>query len=465
MIHYYLAIDIGASSGRHILGHMEGGILKIEEIYRFENHMVKKGECLCWDTDRLLNEIVNGLAACNHSGKRPSYIGIDTWGVDYVLLDEKGAMIGDAVAYRDARTDGMDALLASKISDKDLYSQTGIQKQPYNTLYQLYAAKLKTPNDLDRASFFLMMPDYLNFFLTGIKRQEYTIASTTQLLDPVSCEWNRDLIAQIGLPRRLFGPISMPGTVVGPLTEPIRESVGFDAEVILPGCHDTASAVVAVPSSVDDFIFLSSGTWSLIGVERMAPDCSDESRRLNFTNEGGFGKRYRYLTNIMGLWMIQSLRREFSAGYNFSDFGPLAESAADFPSLMDVNDKTFLAPENMIEAIRCYCRRERLAVPETDAQLLACVYKSLAASYAEAVRQIERVTGRTYGKLHIVGGGCQDRYLNMLTAQYTGKEVYAGPIEATAIGNIAVQMMAKGELLSLSEAREVVARSFNIKKI
>lgn len=465
MKNYYLAIDIGASSGRHILGWIENQKIRIEEIYRFENRLVEKNGHLCWDLNRLFQEVIEGITWCKRYNRLPASIGIDTWGVDFVLLDETCKVLGEAVSYRDSRTRGVDEKVYETISERELYYRSGIQKLPFNTIYQLYAMKLQQPELLEQAESFLMIPEYLNFLLTGELKNEYTNATTTQLVHADTKEWDLALIEQLGFPKNIFGELHLPKTTVGYLTKAIQEKVGFNAEVVLPATHDTGSAILAVPANDDDAIYLSSGTWSLMGIERNIPDCTEESRVRNFTNEGGYHYRYRYLKNIMGLWMMQSIRKEFKHPYTFPELFTLAKIGSYFTSIVDVNDASFLAPGSMIHALQEYCERTKQEKPETECEILACVYQSLAKCYADTVSEIEAITGKRYSRIHIIGGGSQDVYLNQLTAQYTGKDVYTGPVEATALGNILVQMLRTKEFDDLSEARATIQRSFNIKKV
>lgn len=465
MGNYYLAVDIGASSGRHILGSLEHGKIVLEEIYRFENKLVTKNGHLCWDYDRLFIEIVNGIQKCNEIGKIPASMGIDTWGVDFVLMDEEDRVLGDTVAYRDSRTEGMDEEVYKIISEKELYARTGIQKQVFNTIYQLMAVKKEHPEQLEKARTCLMVPCYFNYLLTGVKMNEYTHATTGQLVSAQTNTWDYELIERLGFPKDMFGELCMPKTSVGMLRAEIREQVGFDLEVVLPATHDTGSAVLAVPANDDDFIYLSSGTWSLMGIERMDADCSAKSMELNYTNEGGYDYRFRFLKNIMGLWMLQNARKELDGKYSFPELAELAAEAEDFPSIVDVNDLSFLAPESMLDAVNAYCEQTGQKVPQNLQEQLACIYHSLAKCYHETIKGIEEITGKTYSRLHIVGGGCQDKYLNELTKKVTGKEVYAGPVEGTAIGNLMVQMLKSGEFDSLENARNAVMNSFDIKLV
>ena len=477
---YYLAIDIGASSGRHILGHVDNGKIILEEMYRFDNLQVHKNGHDCWDMENLWNGIIGGLKACGAAGKIPATIGIDTWGVDYVLLDEEDEVLGDAVAYRDSRTEGMDQEVSKYISPEDLYARTGIQKQPFNTIYQLMAHKLEHPEQIANADRLLMVPEYLNYLLTGVKKSEYTIASTGSLLDAHKKDWDRELIEMLGLPVDIFGQLYMPGTVVGDLLPAIEQEVGFNASVILVAAHDTGSAFLAVPAKDDNAVYLSSGTWSLLGVENEVAITNEDSRLANFTNEGGAWYRYRYLSNIMGLWMIQSVRRELNgvsyvAGkdnrtatgkkWSFPDLIAEAEKEEGFAAVVDVNASCFLAPQSMIQAIKDECVRTGQPVPETVGQIMQCVYTSLSLCYRDAIRALEGLTGKHYTSINIVGGGCQDGYLNRRTAQATGLTVYAGPVEGTAIGNLLVQMIEAKEFENLQAARNAIRESFEIKEV
>ena len=461
---YYLAIDIGASSGRHILGWMEHGRIQLEEIYRFPNGLVNKNGHLCWELDRLFSEIINGLKKCKELNRIPTSVGIDTWGVDFVLLDKNNKMLGDPVAYRDSRTEGMDKEVYKIIPEKELYARNGIQKLIFNTIYQLYAVKKTQPELLEKAEHFLMVPEYLNFLLTGNIKNEYTNSTTTQLVNANTQDWDYELMEKLGIPTKIFGEINMPKTSVGPLSDAVAKEVGFNTEVVLPPTHDTASAVLAVPTNDYNAIYLSSGTWSLMGIERLIPDCTENSRRHNFTNEGGYHYRYRYLKNIMGMWMMQCVRKEFRHKYSFTELFTLADIAKYFPSTVDVNDESFLAPKSMIQAVKDYCKKTDQEIPQTEGEILYCIYNSLAKYYAKVVKEIEEVTNRCYKRIHIIGGGCQDIFLNRLTAKYTGKDIYVGPIEATAVGNIVSQMRKSQAFPDLIEVRKCIAKSFDVHK-
>lgn len=462
MERYYLAVDIGASSGRHMLAGMKDGKMQLEEVYRFPNGMDNKNGTLCWDVDRLITEIKNGLKKCKEIGKIPVSMGIDTWGVDYVLLDKDDHILGDTVGYRDSRTEGMDEKVYEVIPQDDLYARTGIQKQIFNTIYQLMAVKESHPEYLEQAETILMIPDYFNFLLTGVKMNEYTEATTGQLISPKTNDWDYELIDMLGYNSRMFRPVSMPGTVVGDFTEEVQKEVGFNSTVVLPATHDTGSAVLAVPTNDDDAVYISSGTWSLMGIERKEADCSMESMKANFTNEGGYDHRFRYLKNIMGLWMIQSVKKEFTEDLSFAEICEMA-SKETIPSIVDCNDDCFLAPKSMIEAVQKFCRDTDQPVPETVGEISSVIYNSLAKCYGDTVEEIEAITGKKYSTIYVVGGGSNAGYLNELTAKYTGRKVSAGPSEATAIGNIIVQMLHDGVFASLPEARTCVKESFDVK--
>lgn len=459
---YYLAVDIGASSGRHMLASMKDGKMQLEEVYRFPNGMDNKNGTLCWDVERLITEIKNGLKKCKEIGKIPVSMGIDTWGVDYVLLDKDDNILGDTAGYRDSRTEGMDEKVYEVIPQDDLYARTGIQKQIFNTIYQLMAVKQSHPEYLEQAETILMIPDYFNFLLTGVKKNEYTEATTGQLISPKTNDWDYELIDMLGYNSRMFLPVSMPGTVVGDFTEEVQKEVGFNCTVVLPATHDTGSAVLAVPTNDDDAVYISSGTWSLMGIERKEADCSMESMKANFTNEGGYNHRFRYLKNIMGLWMIQSVKKEFTEDLSFAEICEMA-SKETISSIVDCNDDCFLAPKSMIEAVQKFCRDTDQQVPETVGEISSVIYNSLAKCYGDTVEEIEAITGKKYSTIYVVGGGSNAGYLNELTAKYTGRKVSAGPSEATAIGNIIVQMLHDGVFASLPEARTCVKESFDVK--
>lgn len=451
---YYLAIDIGASSGRHILSHIESERLVLEEIYRFDNNLTQSKDGLVWDIDSLFAEVLCGIKKCKEIGKIPKSIAIDTWGVDYVLLDENKKEIKHCFCYRDSRTTAVVDEVESLVSSTELYAKTGIQKQNFNTIYQLYADKKN--GRLQNAKYFLMMPEYLSFKLTGVCKNEYTNATTTGLVNANAKTWDGDIISALGLPKELFGALNTPSSVVGDFSENIQNAVGFNCAVLFAPSHDTASAVCACPMADND-LYISSGTWSLIGTEITQPILNDSARKLNFTNEGGMDYRFRFLKNYMGMWLFQNIRRNLNKSMTYDEMMELAKKCGEY-KYFDVNDSTLVAPKNMIDAIGKLIGSDDLGL------ILNSAYHSLAKSYSEAVTETEAVTGKRFDAIHIVGGGCQDKYLNALTRDYTGKSVTAGPIEATATGNIISQIM-RDKKISLATARDLIKNSFDIKEI
>ncbi len=471
---YYVAVDIGASSGRHIVGWVENGRIELEEVYRFDNSQVQLNGHDCWDLGRLVESVKAGIDAAAEKYTIES-VGIDTWGVDFVLVDAKGKICSDPVAYRDNRTQDADKEIEKEVmSFADLYSRVGIQKTSFNTIYQLWALKKEHPEQLARAAKYVSIPEYLNYALTGKIVHEYTHSSTTALLDAAKMDWDRDLIAKLGLPVEIFGELKMPGETVG-------EYEGI--KVVQPAMHDTASAFLAVPARDDKAVYLSSGTWSLLGVENDSAITTPAACAANFTNEGGAWGRFRFLKNIMGLWIIQSIRRELNGvsyvegrdrdetidalkaikdyqkgkWYSFAELEMAARSASDYNVTIDVNEQRFMNPASMIVEVLAAAEKNGKA-PSTVGELMQCVYKSLAECYAAAVKTLSEVTGKTYTSINIVGGGCQDKYLNALTAEATGLEVFTGPVEGTAIGNLIVQMIAAGDFADLAEARKAIVR-------
>lgn len=459
---YYLSIDIGASSGRHILSSVQNGKLVLEEVYRFENGMTQKDGHLVWEYEKLFSNIIAGLKECKKLDKIPVSVGIDTWGVDYALIDADGKVIGDVYAYRDGRTEEPIKKVHEIIPFETLYKRTGSQFQIYNTIYQLYTDKLS--GKLDKAERFLMMPDFFNYLLTGVMKNEFTNASTTGLMSAKTRDWDMETVKELDLPEKLFKELSDPATLVGNLKPEIAKEIGYDLKVVLPATHDTASAVMAVPE-IGQPLYISSGTWSLLGIESPVAISTEEALKENFTNEGGYERSTRFLKNIMGLWMIQCVRREYNKKYSWGDFVTLSKEVKDFNSIVDVNDNSFLAPASMIEAIKDYCRKTGQKVPETPGEIALCVYDSLAVCYKRAVETVERVTGYKFDTIHIVGGGCQNAYLNELTAKRTGRRVVAGPVEATAIGNALSQLLYDGAVKNINEAKELVKVSFDTETI
>ena len=439
----------------------------MEEIHRFPNRMFEKDGELCWDVEQLFREIKAGMRACADAGKIPVSMGIDTWGVDFVLLDANGERMGNAVAYRDKRTDGVDKWVYQIVPEQELYRRTGIQKQNFNTIYQLMALQRKRRKELEQAKALLMIPDYFHYLLTGVMASEYTIATTSQLINPETKQWDRELIEALGFDGKIFKEIRQPGSILGELKEEIKEEVGFNCKAVLPAEHDTASAVMAVPickeESEASILYISSGTWSLLGTELFTADCSEQSRIYNFTNEGGYDYRFRYLKNIMGLWMIQSVKQEIGADYSFAEICTMAEGR-QITSVVDCDAQRFLSPENMTREIRKACEESGQQVPQDLAETAAVIYHSLALCYAQAAQKLEELTGKQFSQIHIIGGGSNADYLNQLTAQVAGICVLAEPTEATAIGNAIAQMIADGVWEDLAEARECVYRSFSVRR-
>ena len=453
---YFLAVDIGASSGRHILGWLEDGRLNLEEIYRFDNNVKRTADGLVWDISSLLGEVVNGIAKCKELGKIPVSVAIDTWGVDYVLLDENENEILPVYAYRDERTASVPTSPEFPFSYSELYAKTGIQLQPFNSVYQLYCDKKS--GRLESAKHFLMIPEYLSYKLTGVMKNEYTNASTSSMVNAESKEWDADIINGLGISSDIFLPLSLPSDEVGKFSKEIEQRVGFSSTVILAPSHDTASAVAACPIG-DNSVYVSSGTWSLMGTENTSPVLNETARNANFTNEGGVEYRFRFLKNIMGMWLFQNVRRNLDKKYSYDEMMQMAKSSS-FDRIVDVNDESLVCPENMIAAINKLAGDEDLPLADT----LSCIYHSLASMYAKTVREIETITGKSIDSIFIVGGGSKDAYLNEMTARYTGKKVVIGLSEATATGNLLAQLM-RHESLDLAGARQIVTKSFNIKEI
>jgi len=453
---YYLAVDIGASSGRHIIGYMENGKIELKEVHRFENKQVKRDGHLCWEADRLFNEIVEGMRKCKEAGMIPCSMAIDCFGVDFVLLDENEKVLGDTVAYRDSRTEKHIATVLEKIPD--LYEKTGISKQPFNTIFQLYALDKECPDFKNKAKRFLMLAEYFNFLLTGNKVNEYTNATTTSLLDAYKEDFAKEIVEETGFSADIFEKPQKPGTSVGTLRKEIVDKIGYDCEVILAPSHDTASAVAAVPCA-QQCIYISSGTWSLMGVLLESPRCEKKYEELGFTNEGGLGN-IRFLKNIMGLWIIQSIKRELNNEYSFPQMSDLARESS-YNYAIDPNDGIFFAPESMIDAVKANLKENGFPKPESIGDVLKAVYLGLSGLYAKTAEQLDEIAGKKFGEIYIIGGGSRDTYLNELTAKASGKKVIAGPTEATATGNILIQME-KGKECSRNEFADLIKKSFDV---
>jgi len=466
----YIAIDLGASSGRVMLGRWDGHALGLEELHRFSNDAVRVNGTLHWDILRLLHEIKQGLAKQKRSdGATPqvSAIGIDTWGVDFGLLDNRGRLLENPVHYRDARNDGVAEEVDKLIPPRELYEETGLQRLPFNTIYQLYSLKLQRPEMLERAATLLFLPDLLGYFLTGRMATESSIARTSQLLNVHTGAWSQRIFDTLELPRGLFGEIVPSGTALGPLLPEVQEETGLGAVPVISVCgHDTGSAVCAVPAGQGDFAFLSSGTWSLFGTELDRPIVNETSFALNMTNESGFGKT-RFLKNITGLWLIQESRRHWNrhgGDYSYADLERLALEAPAFARFIDPDDPAFIAHGNVPGRIREYCTKTGQSVPESIGETVRCIYESLAMKYRATLEKLEACTGVRYPCLHVMGGGVKDGLLCKMTANACGIPVLAGPAEATVLGNLVTQMAAQGEVNGLREAREVVRGSVEVKE-
>lgn len=461
----YLAVDIGASSGRHIAGWLENGIMHTQEVYRFPNGAAMKDGHLCWDMEALTGHVIAGIKAARELGFAPTAMAIDTWAVDFVLLDKDDQPVGDLVAYRDSRTNGMDAELEKTFSFAELYAVTGIAKQPFNTIYQMMAVVREHPEYRETVRDFLMVPEYLAYRLTGVKMHEWTNCSTTAMCDAKTKTWSETVISAAGLPKHWFdAPIAQPGATIGKLLPEIAEATGGQLDVLLTATHDTGSAYLAVPARDDKAAFLSSGTWSLLGTELHEACPTDGSRIAGFTNEGGFGSTTRYLKNIMGLWMLQCIRKEIDNKYSFAEMAEMA-AKSDYAHHVDATDNRFLAPANMMDEVKAALADAGAPQPETLGDLLRAVNLGLAVCYRDAIREMGELTGKAFTSVNIVGGGSQNQTLNKMTAEITGLPVFAGPAEGTAIGNLIVQMIAKGDFASLAEARISVKNSFDIKEV
>ena len=442
-----LAIDFGGGSGRVIAGYTSDGELCLDTIYRFQNRQVRMGGHIYWDFLSLFEDMKRGIRMAVEKGYKINSIGIDTWGVDFGLIDRNGNLIGNPVCYRDSRTDGMPEKVFALIDQSKHYSVSGTQVMPINTLFQLYAMKVEDSPLLSVADKLLFMPDLFSYYLTGVANNEYSIASTSELMDIKARKWNYELIRRLGLPEHIFCDIVMPGQERGILKAEIREELGidYDIKVVAVASHDTASAVYAVPGKEDGKVtaFLSSGTWSLLGIVTDEPILSEEARVNGFTNEGGVDGKICFLQNITGLWILQKLMSEWAEEGKCTEYDVLilAAEKAEISSVVDVDDNSFTSPLNMADAIRVYCKESGQQVPRTQGEYVKCVLMSLAERYRKGIEGLNMLLPHPIERLHIIGGGSQNKYLNRLTALATGLEVEAGPVEATAIGNILVQTL------------------------
>lgn len=451
-----LAIDLGAESGRVMAVHYDGASLELEELHRFPNTPVTLRGTLYWDFLRLWHEIQTGLE--KGKAQRPASLGIDTWGVDFGLLDSQGALIGNPVHYRDGRTEGMMEAVFARLPRREVFAQTGIQFMPINTLYQMMSLVERRSPQLEIAATFLTMPDLLNYWLTGARVCEFTIATTTQMLDPRSGAWAAELLQQLDIPTHIFPEIIPPGTRLGEYE---------DIAVIAPACHDTGSAVAAVPAGTEPYAYISSGTWSLVGLEVDEPVINDAALAANLTNEGGMNGAFRLLKNVMGLWILQQCRQRWAAAgeaHTYDELVRLARQASPLRSLVSVDDEAFLPPGDHPRHVRALCERSGQPVPESSGAVVRTVLESLALAYRHVLKLLQTVAERRVDVIYVVGGGSQNDLLNQMTADATGRPVIAGPVEATVIGNALAQLIALGELANLQQARDLVAKMGDLRR-
>ena len=461
----YAALDLGAESGRTVIGSFNGSKLSLDVAHRFANDPVKLPNGLHWNALRQFSEIKIGIGhAVAQAGSDLASLGIDTWGVDFGLLDKQGALLGNPYHYRDSRTDGMVEKACRKVSRKQIFNATGIQFMQLNTVFQLFAMAATRSPQLEVAKRLLFMPDLFNYWLTGVEGNEYTIASTSQLLNAKTKSWSKSLARKLGIPPQIFGPIIPPGAVLGRMLKPVADEVGGPkVKVVAPGTHDTASAVAAVPAETDSYVYLSSGTWSLIGVETPKPVINAASLEYNMTNEGGVCDTIRLLKNITGLWLVQECRRAWAAKgetLSYADITRMAQKAKPFYAVISPDEPSFLKPGDMPNKIVAYCRKTRQKVPTTKGQIVRLALESLALKYRWVFEKLEELVGHRLDVLHIVGGGTQNRLLNQMAADSVRRPVVTGPIEATAAGNVLLQMLAMKDIKSLAEGRAVIRRSF-----
>ncbi len=465
---HFLAFDLGASSGRAILGTLVNGKLELTEIHRFKNQMIRIHGSYYWNIYSLFNELKTGLKKCiSEYNIQPDSIGIDSWGVDYSLVSESGQLIGLPFAYRDHRTNSAMEDFFKVLPKKETYLLSGIQFMQFNTLFQLFASKKEKYSRLNIAKSLLFTPDTLNYLFSGVKKNEYTIASTSQLLKPGTAEWEHKLFKAAELSDNLVEDIIQPGTKVGNILPEIQEDTGSkEIPCIAVASHDTASAIASVPADGGSWAYLSSGTWSLLGIESPEPLVSEESMAMNFTNEGGVEGTTRFLKNIMGMWLIQECKRiwDEEKEIDWQEIVDLSTEAAPFNCFINPDNSVFLNPGNMPKAIQEYCKNTGQSIPETKGEIARCIYDSLALKYRLTIKQIESLTKKPIEKLHIIGGGANNKMMNQLTADACSIPVYAGPTEATAIGNLMMQAKAVGAVNSLGEIREVIKNSFEVVK-
>jgi len=467
----FIAIDIGAETGRVIVG----DVSKMEIIYRFPNNFVRVKDSIFWDILGIFNEIKRGLKeAFKKYPNQVISIGIDTWGVDYVLLDNDGDLLGNPYHYRDKRTDNIMEEVFRIIPKKEIFTETGIQFMQLNTIYQLYSFAKKKPQIFENTKYFLTIPDLLNYWLTGIIKNEYSIATTTQLYNPIKKDWSTKILNKLGFKKEIFGEIIMPGTKVGKLLPAIAREIGADSKVVIiaPACHDTGSAVAAVP--VEDnthYAYVSSGTWSLLGIETPEPIINEMSFKYNFTNEGSADGGFTFLKNVTGFWIIQECKKFWDENVKLYSYDELTEIALKYGSAnfrIDPDDPRFLKPglidENMPDRIKAYCQETGQKVPESPAEITRGIIESLADKYTKTIKIIEEITGKSIKEIYIIGGGSRNGLLCQLVTNAMGLPIYAGPVETTAIGNLMIQAISMGQIKSIVEGRKIIRRSFDIKK-
>jgi rhamnulokinase len=459
-----LACDVGAGSGRFLHCQYSGDELKLNEITRFSNHSVKVGKSLYWDILSIYKNIQLGLAQASIQGIKPASLGIDTWGNDFALLDKNGLLLENPYTYRDQRTIDIIPYVRTQISDENLYARNGIQQVRMNTLYQLTSLAKNRPHIFDHAKHFLFIPDLLTYFLTGETHCEYTLSTISQLYNYQEADWDNHLMDLLNIPQHLFPPIIHPGNTSGTIIPTICHDLNIDSiPLITVGAHDTASAVAAVPETEDQPLFISSGTWSIVGTEIDPPLINETTFKHNFSNEGGVGNKIRLNKNVMGLWILQEIQRKFSLkgkAYTYEEMARLAEDAPPFGSLIDPDHHCFYEPTNMPRVIQNYCFKTGQTVPETDGEIIRCALESLALKYRYVIEALEHATNRTYPNIHIIGGGSKNIFLSQLTANYCQRPVHTGPTEATALGNALIQLIALGELSNIQDARALVKQCF-----
>jgi rhamnulokinase len=467
MKHEYIAYDLGASSGRTILGSLEGGRLELSEVNRFYNGIVRMFGHFYWDYARLFDDMKSGLQLAWKNGARPACLGIDTWGVDFALFTRDGEFCGLPYAHRDPQTTGMLEELYKVIPKQRIYDLTGIQFIPINTLVQLFALVRNKSALLEIAETLLLVPDVFNYLFTGIKKAELTFASTSQFYNPNTRAWEDEILKALGLSKEMLAEIVEPGTVLGPVSDKICKDLGVDpVPVVAVASHDTASAVVSVPTQSKDYAYISSGTWCLMGIEEPGPVITDKALEHNFSNEQGVYGTTRLLKNIMGLWMIQECRRIWKRKreYSFAELVDLAQKAEPFKAVINPDYVEFLNPPNMVESVQNFCRNTGQAVPESEGEVIRVIIEGLALKFGLTVEHLREVSDNPVNRIHIIGGGCQNEMLNQCTANAAGVPVVAGPVEATATGNLVMQAIAMGHVSSLEEGRKIVADSNTLRQ-